>query len=118
MTDRTMTNPEPIAGYEGSVGPFRNQHRAPHVYARDIHSGAGNCRCGGAPGDWIHTEIAPGVPVPDVYRHGTSCGETYAQGRTFTCIKPTGHPPVAGHLGTADGLFLRWLDEADPRVGE
>lgn len=49
-------------GYEGSVGPFKNEYNKPHVYARDVHSGAGNCVCGLAPQDEIHPELAPGVP--------------------------------------------------------
>lgn len=42
--------------------------RDTHVYARDVHSGAGNCVCGGAPGDTRHVQIAPGVDVPDWMR--------------------------------------------------
>lgn len=55
-----------VPGAEGSIGPFGDQeYRQPHVYARDITSGAGNCVCGAALGDELHTETAPGVPVPD-----------------------------------------------------
>lgn len=54
-----------IPGWEGSVGPFRNQYHLPHVYARDIHSGAGNCVCGRALGESRHVQAAPGVPIPD-----------------------------------------------------
>lgn len=54
-----------IPGTEGSIGPFPNQYSRPHVYARDVHSGAGNCACGGGLGDPRHTEAAPGVPVPN-----------------------------------------------------
>jgi hypothetical protein len=57
-----------IPGWEGSVGPFPREYGQQHVYARDIHSGAGNCVCGGAPGDGRHVQIAPGVPVPDRMR--------------------------------------------------
>jgi hypothetical protein len=49
-----------IPGWEGSVGPFPPQH----VYARDVHSGAGNCVCGAALGDLRHVQAAPGCPVP------------------------------------------------------
>lgn len=51
-------------GWEGSIGPFPRQYGQPHVYARDVHSGAGNCVCGAGPGDRRHVQIAPGVPVP------------------------------------------------------
>ncbi len=51
-------------GTGGSVGPFPEQYGDPHVYARDVHSGSGNCVCGAALGDELHTEAAPGVPVP------------------------------------------------------
>lgn len=58
-----------VPGFEGSLGPLTDAERcAPHVYARDINSGAGNCVCGGALGDELHTEAAPGVPVPDSAR--------------------------------------------------
>lgn len=63
-----MTKPYAVPGYEGSVGPFKSQYGTPHVYARDIHSGAGNCVCGHHPGHRLHTEVAPGVPVPDWMR--------------------------------------------------
>lgn len=53
-----------VPGFEGSIGPGPGQYSRPHVYARDIRSGAGNCVCGGALGDRLHTEAAPGVPVP------------------------------------------------------
>lgn len=58
----------PYPGYEGSVGPFRSEYGKPHVYARDVHSGAGNCVCGGHPGHKRHVELAPGVPVPEWMR--------------------------------------------------
>lgn len=57
-----------VPGWEGSVGPFPGQYAEPHVYARDVHSGAGNCVCGGAPGDRLHPQIAPGVDVPEWMR--------------------------------------------------
>lgn len=40
---------EQVPGWEGTVGPFKGQYGKPHIYARDVHSGAGNCVCGGAP---------------------------------------------------------------------
>jgi hypothetical protein len=51
-------------GSEGSIGPFPQDYSQPHVYARDITSGAGNCVCAGPLGDGVHTEAAPGIPVP------------------------------------------------------
>lgn len=57
-----------VPGYEGSQGPFRSQYGQPHVYARDVHSGAGNCVCGWDLGHALHTEAAPGVPVPEHHR--------------------------------------------------
>jgi hypothetical protein len=53
---------QPYPGYEGSVGPFPGQYGRPHVYARDVHSGAGNCVCGRDPRHRMHPELAPGVP--------------------------------------------------------
>jgi hypothetical protein len=61
-----------IPGCEGSIGPFPNEYAEPHVYARDVTSGAGNCVCGCALGDELHVEAAPGVPVPEGARPGPS----------------------------------------------
>jgi hypothetical protein len=63
-----MADPQQIPGHEGSIGPFLGEYHRPHVYARDIHSGAGNCVCGNPVGARLHTEAAPGVPVPDRLR--------------------------------------------------
>jgi hypothetical protein len=58
-----------IPGSEGSIGPFgQTEYCQPHVYARDITSGAGNCVCGADLGDELHTEAAPGVPMPESAR--------------------------------------------------
>lgn len=57
-----------VPGWEGSIGPFPGQYGKPHVYARDIHSGAGNCVCGDALGAARHVQAAPGVPIPDRLR--------------------------------------------------
>lgn len=64
-----------VPGWEGAVGPFRSEYGSPHVYARDIHSGAGNCVCGSDLGAWKHIQAAPGVPVPASQRHGTPTAE-------------------------------------------
>lgn len=53
-----------IPGYEGSVGPGPGAYGKPHVYARDTCSGSGNCVCGRWLHHGIHTEAAPGVPIP------------------------------------------------------
>jgi hypothetical protein len=58
-----------VPGFEGTVGPFKGQYGRPHVYARDVHSGAGNCVCGHDLGHRLHTEAAPGVPVPTSRRY-------------------------------------------------
>lgn len=57
-----------VPGWEGAQGPFRDEYSKPHVYARDIHSGAGNCVCGSGLGDAVHIQAAPGVDVPDRMR--------------------------------------------------
>jgi hypothetical protein len=52
-----------------TLGPFTQDERStPHIYARDITSAAGDCVCKAALGDDLHTEAAPGVPVPDMAR--------------------------------------------------
>lgn len=54
-----------VPGEYGSLGPSGLvEYCSPHVYARDVQSGAGNCVCGAGLGDDLHTEAAPGVPVP------------------------------------------------------
>jgi hypothetical protein len=55
---------EQAPGWEGSVGPFPGQYGEPHVYARDVHSGAGNCVCGHDLYVKRHIQAAPGVPIP------------------------------------------------------
>jgi hypothetical protein len=66
MLDHRITVP----GWEGSLGLFRHQYSIPHVYARDIQSGAGNCVCGSCLGDRVHVQAAPGVEVPEGMRVG------------------------------------------------
>jgi hypothetical protein len=58
-----------VPGFEGSLGPFKNEYGKPHVYARSIQSGSGNCVCGLGLGHERHTEAAPGVPVPTELRY-------------------------------------------------
>lgn len=60
--------PEIVPGWEGAVGPFPSQYPRPHVYARDIRSGAGNCVSGSGLPDAVHVQAAPGVPVPEGMR--------------------------------------------------
>ena len=56
--------PDGTPGWEGTVGPFKGQYGKPHVYARDVHSGAGNCVCGHHIGYRLHVQVAPGIDVP------------------------------------------------------
>lgn len=63
-----MSDTERVPGSEGGTGPFPSQYHLPHVYARSIQSGAGNCVCGRWLGHSKHVEAAPGVPVPVRYR--------------------------------------------------
>lgn len=67
-----MPNMRDVPGWEGSQGPFPQDYRSPHVYARDVHSGAGNCVCGLDVGAPLHVQAAPGVEVPDRLRWGTT----------------------------------------------
>jgi hypothetical protein len=59
----TMTRDQ-IPGWEGTTGPFPGQYSNPHVYARDVHSGAGNCICGRPLRSTLHAQAAPGVDIP------------------------------------------------------
>lgn len=60
-----------LGAVDGPPGPSGPQHRStPHVYARHPASGSGNCVCGAALADWVHTEAAPGVPIPETMRRG------------------------------------------------
>lgn len=50
-----------------SLGPLTEaDRRAPHMYARDVTSGAGNCVCKAAPWDSLHIAIAPGLGAPEL----------------------------------------------------
>ena len=57
-----------VPGWEGSIGPGPGQYGQPHVYARDVCSGAGNCVCGAALADARHVQAAPGVEIPERMR--------------------------------------------------
>jgi hypothetical protein len=75
MTDEYAgLTPNNTPGWEGSKGPTPYEYRTPHVYARDIGSGAGNCVCGLDLGHHIHVQAAPGVPVPDRLRYSQPPG--------------------------------------------
>lgn len=52
-----------VPGWEGSVGPFPGQYGQPHVYARDVHSGAGNCVCGLWNTHPLHVQVGPRGPI-------------------------------------------------------
>lgn len=58
--------PASVPGWEGSVGPSPAQYDQPHVYARDVASGAGNCVCGRVLRNRLHVQAAPGVALPEV----------------------------------------------------
>lgn len=62
---------ERVPGWEGAPGPFPSEYGKPHVYARSVHSGAGNCVCGLDAGHQLHVQIAPGVDVPDRLRYSS-----------------------------------------------
>ena len=55
---------EQVPGWEGTVGPFPPDYASPHGYARDVHSGAGNCVCGASPGDSVHVPLNPRAAPP------------------------------------------------------
>jgi sorbitol-specific phosphotransferase system component IIBC len=63
-----MTAAAPVPGWEGTIGPFPGQYHLPHVYARDVQSGAGNCVCGLWLAHARHVQAAPGVPIPERMR--------------------------------------------------
>lgn len=74
--DDTLIDIETVPGGCGSIGPFGSaEYCQPHVYARDITSGAGNCVCGDVLGSDLHTEAAPGIPVPEVMRMVSKAAE-------------------------------------------
>lgn len=63
-----LESKQPVPGWEGGTGPFPKQYDMEHVYARDVHSGAGNCVCGRWLGHSKHVQAAPGVPIPEGLR--------------------------------------------------
>ena len=63
--DDTLVDIETVPGGCGSLGPFgAAEFCQPHVYARDVTSGAGNCVCGAPLPDDLHVQAAPGVDIP------------------------------------------------------
>lgn len=66
----TLADVDTVPGWEGSVGPFAEDYASPHVYARDVHSGAGNCVCGSDVAHKLHVQAAPGIEVPYRMRYG------------------------------------------------
>lgn len=81
---------QPYPGYEGSVGPSEAEYGDPHVYARDVQSGAGNCVCGAGPDDPIHPELVPGMLNPNAE----------------PVVDPAPEDPAS-----ADGLSQRYLSD-------
>lgn len=71
---KTTQAQDTVPGSAGSPGPFLNEYGVPHVYARDVYSGAGNCVCGASIGHDRHTEVAPGIPIPARFRHKSQVG--------------------------------------------
>ncbi|HEY1119457.1 MAG TPA: hypothetical protein VGE43_17210, partial [Acidimicrobiales bacterium] len=65
-----------IPGWEGTVGPGPGQYGRPHVYARDVTSGSGNCVCGRDDTHGLH------VPVPASPRGGAT-GYPATSGASF-----------------------------------
>lgn len=64
MMAQTPATSNNCPGWGGSVGPFKEQYGQLHVYARDVHSGAGNCVCGNVLNHRLHVQAAPGVDIP------------------------------------------------------
>jgi Putative phage serine protease XkdF len=120
-----MYDPD-VPGANGSLGPFGElEYCEPHVYARDITSGAGNCVCGASLGDDLHTEAAPGVPVPDGKRMVCKAAgepQRYCLGIAYQANR---NPLIAkGQDGGRDFLTPESLEQAawefisnGPRVG-
>lgn len=82
--------PGPVPGWEGRVGPGPGGYREPHVYARDVTSGAGNCVCGADRGHARH--------VPD---HRDRAGDELARSaRALLELLPPDRPR-AERLATA-----------------
>ncbi len=54
-----------VPGWEGSCGPFKGQYAQPHVYARDVMSGSGNCVCGTDPRDKPHVPSPLAPPITE-----------------------------------------------------
>lgn len=118
-----MYDPD-VPGANGSIGPGPADYCQPHVYARDITSGAGNCVCRAALGDELHTEAAPGIPVPDSARTVLKSAEPqrYVLGIAYQAGR---RPEIAkGQDGGRDFLTDAELEKAawefasnGPRVG-
>lgn len=115
-------------GYEGSVGPFESDYASPHVYARDVMSGAGNCMCGSGPDDPIHPELVPGVPNPNagpVEDAAEEEGDLYDDGNFAAALERLAElttltiPPVVQFAAEVDILLAvhgaelaNWVEKA------
>jgi hypothetical protein len=95
-----------VPGFEGSIGPFPSEYASPHVYARSVQSGAGNCVCGAALGDELHTEAAPGIPVPDSARMVCKSAEPqrFVLGLAYQCGQD---PKIAKGLDGGRDFFTK-----------
>lgn len=70
-------------GVDGSIGPLRGQYGKPHVYARDVQSGAGNCVCGWDEEHHRHLFRPPahGRTVRTYYRSVLADGRLWCESR-------------------------------------
>jgi Putative phage serine protease XkdF len=108
-----------------ALGPLTDAERnAPHVYARDITSAAGNCVCKAALGEDVHTLAAPGVEVPESAREVAKSAEPqrYCLGIAYQagpreCIA-RGQDGGRDYLDAADLELAAWeFISKGPRVG-
>jgi 8-oxo-dGTP pyrophosphatase MutT (NUDIX family) len=101
-----------VPGENGSVGPFPSEYGRRHRYARDVHSGAGNCVCGRDPGHRLHVggakALADGLArietkdpeVLEIYR-GARAETKVRHVRTASGVRryhaPIGTPIIGNH---------------------
>jgi hypothetical protein len=67
MMPPSAPRPE-VPGHGGTSGPLYGEYSKPHAYARDVFASSGGCVCGRPLGAELHTEAAPGVPIPEELR--------------------------------------------------
>lgn len=100
-----MSTPIP-PGWEGAVGPFKGQYGQPHVYARDVQSGVGNCVCGHHDEHPRHLFRPPahGRTVRTYYRATLADGTLWCESRDRDEVVNSGRDHEGNPIKECEGM--------------